>query len=245
MDITAHVISWALTQTKRPAEATAKEMDHLPSPVAQTEWATTSPWVLLEEGHICEKRGLRGSLSGSSRICWAAACWEGDEFAYLWCFKNIWRSSVRALIWTWGDRQGVEELRHWLLQAHALLTSVLVLSPSLPLVMQSVFSCSFCACLIIFILLLVFVAVPIPLNFYEGSFPLYFQKVLICSSLPCSSSCWTKKMSRKRKVNSTFPNFWKLLFERREKVQVSSYFYLNSFPIQRVSIRNVKRFRGI
>lgn len=75
-------------------------------------------------------------------------------------------------------------------------------------------------------------------------FPL-FQNVLIFSSVSYSISSWTKKMSRKRRVNLTFSNFLKLLFESRKKVQVISYFYLNSFPIQIVSIRNVRRFRGI
>lgn len=46
-------------------------------------------------------------------------------------------------------------------------------------------------------------------------------------------------------MNLTFSNFLKLLFESRKKVQVISYFYLNSFPIQIASIRNVRRFRGI
>jgi hypothetical protein len=72
--------------------------------------------------------------------------------------------------------------------------------------------------------------------------------VLIFSGLPYRVTSWTgkKKSREKSEANPTFSNFLTLLFLREKgKVQVSSYFHLNGFSIQIVSIRNVKRFRGI
>lgn len=147
-----------------------------------------------------------------------------------------------------GKVSPVEMMQLLLLQAHTSLIShhLVFVSPPLPFIFQvSVFSCSF---------FLLFDVCPSPFGFcccpyslkilWRQFFPL-FQNVLIFSSVSYSISSWTKKMSRKRRVNLTFSNFLKLLFESRKKVQVISYFYLNSFPIQIVSIRNVRRFRGI
>lgn len=214
------------------------------------------PWVLpvVKDRSIRRETSMVACLEAAIlllsklRPAEPVACWEREELVFLWSLKNIWRSSFRVLLWMWEDGQGVlclVDAAFASLNLHFLsfLSPLLLFFPPTPIYYSvSVFSCSF-ARVDLRLSPFGFWCCPYSLKFLWRQFSPLFSKCVDIHSI--SSLTKKKKNVVKKKSEPDFLKLSKTSVERRENVQVSSYFYLSSFPIQIVSIRNVRRFRGI